>query len=87
MGVAGCRYVGVGESEEVQLFYYFVESQRSPSQDPLMLYIAGGPGCSSLSSLLYENGTTFSFFSCLPISNIFFHFPKVWDLDQTQKGS
>ncbi|RVW64775.1 Serine carboxypeptidase-like 18 [Vitis vinifera] len=49
-------YVGVGESEEVQLFYYFVESQSSPSQDPLMLYIAGGPGCSSLSSLLYENG-------------------------------
>uniref|UniRef100_F6H9L7 Serine carboxypeptidase-like 18 n=1 Tax=Vitis vinifera TaxID=29760 RepID=F6H9L7_VITVI len=49
-------YVGVGESEEVQLFYYFVESQSSPSQDPLMLYIAGGPGCSSLSSLFYENG-------------------------------
>ncbi|XP_028796056.1 serine carboxypeptidase-like 4 [Neltuma alba] len=49
-------YVGVGESEDVQLFYYFVESERSPKQDPLVLWLTGGPGCSALSSLLFEIG-------------------------------
>ncbi|XP_030458784.1 serine carboxypeptidase-like 18 [Syzygium oleosum] len=49
-------YIGVGESNESQLFYYFVESQRSPSQDPLMLWLTGGPGCSVLSAFLYEGG-------------------------------
>lgn len=49
-------YIGVGESNESQLFYYFVESQRTPSQDPLMLWLTGGPGCSVLSAFLYEGG-------------------------------
>ncbi|XP_059460990.1 serine carboxypeptidase-like 13 [Corylus avellana] len=49
-------YVGVGESNESQLFYYFVESQRNPSQDPLMLWLTGGPGCSVLSAFLFESG-------------------------------
>ncbi|XAR51159.1 hypothetical protein NMG60_11005711 [Bertholletia excelsa] len=49
-------YVGVGEGEDVQLFYYFVESQRSPLQDPFMLWLTGGPGCSCLSAFFYENG-------------------------------
>lgn len=49
-------YVGVGESEGVQLFYYFVKSERNPRQDPLILWLTGGPGCSALSSLLFEIG-------------------------------
>ncbi|RVW59511.1 Serine carboxypeptidase-like 17 [Vitis vinifera] len=49
-------YVGVGENEEVQLFYYFVKSQRNPVFDPLMLWLSGGPGCSTLSAFFYENG-------------------------------
>ncbi|CAL5381451.1 unnamed protein product [Camellia sinensis] len=43
-----------GESEDVQLFYYFIESERNPSDDPLMLWLTGGPGCSVLSGLIYE---------------------------------
>eukprot|EP00257_Ricinus_communis_P028309 XP_025015723.1 serine carboxypeptidase-like 18 [Ricinus communis] len=49
-------YIGVGESNESQLFYYFVESQRSPAVDPLMLWLTGGPGCSVLSAFFYESG-------------------------------
>ncbi|KAG4394465.1 hypothetical protein AAZX31_20G038800 [Glycine max] len=49
-------YIGVGQREEVQLYYYFVESQRSPLNDPLLLWLVGGPGCSAHSAFFYENG-------------------------------
>ncbi|KAL3514426.1 hypothetical protein ACH5RR_027143 [Cinchona calisaya] len=49
-------YIGVDESEDVQLFYYFVKSQSNSRTDPLVLWITGGPGCTSLSRLVYEIG-------------------------------
>ncbi|XP_073045603.1 serine carboxypeptidase-like 13 [Primulina eburnea] len=49
-------YIGVGEDEQVQLFYYFVESERDPDEDPLVLWLTGGPGCSGFSGLVYEIG-------------------------------
>jgi carboxypeptidase C (cathepsin A) len=38
------------------LHYYFVESEGSPSTDPVMIWMNGGPGCSSLDGFLYEHG-------------------------------
>ncbi|XP_059445668.1 serine carboxypeptidase-like 18 [Corylus avellana] len=55
-------YVSVGETDDLQLFYYFIESQRNPVRDPLVLWLTGGPGCSALSGLIYEIGPlTFDF--------------------------
>ncbi|KAL7599229.1 hypothetical protein Lser_V15G24412 [Lactuca serriola] len=49
-------YIGVGESNDVQLFYYFIASEGNPQSDPLILWLTGGPGCSALSTILYEIG-------------------------------
>lgn len=39
-----------------RLHYWFVESERSPKDDPLVLWLNGGPGCSSLAGFLTEQG-------------------------------
>ncbi|XP_066345718.1 serine carboxypeptidase-like 7 [Miscanthus floridulus] len=49
-------YVEVDEQHGVQLFYYFVRSENDPDEDPLLLWLSGGPGCSGISGLAYEIG-------------------------------
>ncbi|KAI3826778.1 hypothetical protein L1987_00833 [Smallanthus sonchifolius] len=49
-------YVGIGEKEDIQMFYYFVESTRNPITDPLIFHFSGGPGASGLLPLLDEIG-------------------------------
>ncbi|KAL5006080.1 hypothetical protein ScPMuIL_017238 [Solemya velum] len=39
-----------------KLHYWFVESANNPQTDPVVLWMNGGPGCSSLLGLLTENG-------------------------------
>ncbi|KAF7073146.1 hypothetical protein CFC21_078183 [Triticum aestivum] len=41
-------YVGVDEETGAELFYYFVESERSPDTDPVILWMTGGPFCSGM---------------------------------------
>lgn len=38
-----------------RMFYLFFESRRSKS-DPVVIWLTGGPGCSSELALFYENG-------------------------------
>ena len=37
-------------------FYWFFESRAKPATDPLVLWMTGGPGCSSGIALFNENG-------------------------------
>ncbi|XP_023764750.1 serine carboxypeptidase-like 17 isoform X1 [Lactuca sativa] len=72
-------YVGVGESNDVQLFYYFIESEGNPENDPLILWLTGGPGCSALSSILYEIGPfTFNYANSTLKKPVFEIKPHSW---------
>ncbi|KAF8378062.1 hypothetical protein HHK36_029396 [Tetracentron sinense] len=50
-------YVNVDKKKQRALFYYFAEAEIDPASKPLVLWLNGGPGCSSLGvGAFSENG-------------------------------
>ncbi|KAK9175745.1 hypothetical protein WN944_027752 [Citrus x changshan-huyou] len=48
-------YYKLPHSKSARMFYFFFES-RSCKSDPVVIWLTGGPGCSSELALFYENG-------------------------------
>merc|ERR1712070_456126 len=53
MGDSG--YIDLGDGSR-SLFYWYFESRNDPKTDPLLIWMSGGPGCSSMLALFSENG-------------------------------
>nr|AZH81167.1 serine carboxypeptidase-like protein [Gastrodia elata] len=49
-------YVPINEESGAEFFYYFVESERNPKEDPIILWLTGGPGCSGFIGLAVHMG-------------------------------
>jgi serine carboxypeptidase-like clade 1 len=60
----------VDEHHGKNLYYYFVESQGNSSKDPVLLWLNGGPGCSSMDGFIYEHGKCNCFAKLTLINNV-----------------
>lgn len=55
--VPSCSIVGYLNISSQKAFHYvFFTSQHDRDNDPVLLWLNGGPGCSSLIGMVYENG-------------------------------
>ena len=62
-------YIDLKDDHDTHYFYWFFESRSNPSKDPLVLWLTGGPGCSSLLALFGENGPFLLNTTTKPVTN------------------
>uniref|UniRef100_A0A1J3DA97 Carboxypeptidase n=1 Tax=Noccaea caerulescens TaxID=107243 RepID=A0A1J3DA97_NOCCA len=49
-------YYKLPKSQGARMFYFFFESRKKKEDDPIVIWLTGGPGCSSELAMFYENG-------------------------------
>ncbi|KAK2433874.1 serine carboxypeptidase [Trifolium repens] len=49
-------YYSLPRSKDARLFYFFFKSRNSTNDDPVVIWLAGGPGCGGEVAVFYENG-------------------------------
>lgn len=59
------------EEEDKHFFFYAFESRNDPKKDPVVLWLNGGPGCSSLTGLFFELGPSSINSDLKPVYNPF----------------
>ncbi|KAE9461234.1 hypothetical protein C3L33_06821, partial [Rhododendron williamsianum] len=49
-------YYRLPNTVDARMFYFFFESRNNNTDDPVVIWLTGGPGCGSELALFYENG-------------------------------
>nr|KYP68582.1 Serine carboxypeptidase-like 49 [Cajanus cajan] len=78
-------YFSLPHSIAARMFYFFFES-RNNKDDPVIIWLAGGPGCSSELALFYENGP-FHIANNLSLVWNVFGWDQVYDIRKKCVGS